>query len=86
MRGRPRHHDFCVVPNCGGKHYARGYCQRHYRKIMKHNLSGAKDDSMCVVPACRDKMFKGFSRCLAHTLEREYIERGGDHSMLPKEG
>jgi len=27
---------FCSVDNCDSKHYANGYCQRHYQQIKIH--------------------------------------------------
>ena len=26
----------CTVPLCKGKHYAKGYCQKHYDKICRN--------------------------------------------------
>lgn len=86
MRGRPKHHEWCTRNGCFNKHYAKGLCQKHYRS-MHHKMIGTEVMAKrCVAPRCEDSKFREFDHCLAHVLEREFHERGGDEKMLPLPG
>lgn len=51
---RPRVKKQCCVDACNNDHYAKGYCKRHYRQILKHghivmpkNIAGYRRCSIC---------------------------------------
>ena len=33
----------CSLPDCDGKHHARGWCQKHYQRWRKHGGQDALD-------------------------------------------
>ena len=57
-RGR-RQHRRCTVPHCGRKHYARGFCSRHYRNLRR--LNGPR----CNISGCDRKVYAR-GRCEGH--------------------
>ena len=58
-RGRKPDHVRCTVADCGRKHYAKGFCSRHYRQ--KRRLEGPR----CSVPGCDRKVYAR-GRCEGH--------------------
>lgn len=58
-RGRKPDHVRCTVADCGRRHYAKGFCSRHYRQ--KRRLEGPR----CTVPGCDRKVYAR-GRCEGH--------------------
>lgn len=68
----------CSVPACGGRHYARGWCQKHYKRWRRHGDplvgEGAVRPRVCSVAGC-DRPVDGRGFCHGH-LQR--VLRTGD--------
>lgn len=45
--GRPKSTRVCSLPECGGKHYGKGYCGKHYQRAVKH---GDTETVLCRQP------------------------------------
>lgn len=47
----------CKISDCGIKHYAKGYCKKHYQQILTHGkiLSPKKARVGCTVSGCNGK-------------------------------
>lgn len=56
----------CSAESCNNKHYSKGYCERHYRQIKKHNkIQEIKRHEFCIVVGCgRGHHGKGY--CFKH--------------------
>lgn len=70
----------CSVDGCHSEHEARGYCDKHYRRFLRHgspyHLEKAPNGSQtgeCKVPGCRNPKH-GHGYCDAH-LQR--LRRNG---------
>lgn len=37
----------CTMPGCGGKHYGRGLCSKHYQRIHRGENMGK-----CIIDGC----------------------------------
>lgn len=79
----------CEVEICDRQHYSGGYCQPHYRRVLKHGTPGEaaigqlpsyprKGKSMCSFEGCT---YRSFTRglCDAHDKQRR---RGRDLSPV----
>lgn len=83
-RGRPPTHNFCQHPGCNRNHYAKGLCQSHYRRERKKEVGAAVSSQTCFTAGCGAGRYPGSNKCLAHTLEQEFYERGSTgRLMLP---
>lgn len=69
----------CSIEGCEVRHYARGWCRRHWRVWRKHgdaahNYTRPKpgpEDGVCVVPDCHQPVRSGGgSECSAHHQRR----------------
>lgn len=61
----------CIVPNCGRKHKAKGYCARHYQRLRRGTSSIGQS---CKVPGC-EYGCEGKGLCRRHLYR---LNRGGD--------
>lgn len=62
---------FCKFEGCGLKHYARGFCRKHYIRICLLKIAPEpyqkyiKGGKMCLIPKCGEKgYFEGY--CFKH--------------------
>jgi 5-methylcytosine-specific restriction endonuclease McrA len=60
----------CSIEGCNGKHHAKGYCQKHYMRLLKHNDPlyselNREHNGKCSIEGCNDKFISnGF--CSKH--------------------
>jgi 5-methylcytosine-specific restriction endonuclease McrA len=60
----------CNISNCLNKHPAKGYCKKHYKRVMLHGDANKKlilykDYKVCTFPGCnKDHLSKGY--CISH--------------------
>ena len=55
---------------CGDKHYAKGYCRKHWRRFITHGspyivLRPCKAEEKCAAPGCDEKHY-GLGLCNPH--------------------
>lgn len=65
----------CSIESCEMKAYARGYCNRHYQRVLKTGEPGPDgllrmpDNAQCTVEGCSNRnKSKGFCRMHAHRM------------------
>lgn len=54
-------HEFCTISECDKKHHAKGYCKRHYVKIIFPTIKGKP----CLIDGC-NKKHCGLGYCQMH--------------------
>ena len=63
----------CGVPDCGRRHWARGYCSKHYKRLQRGSLLAGRPRApvrLCGAPECaREARVRGL--CVAHSRRRE---------------
>ena len=58
----------CNISDCLNKHHAKGYCKKHYKRVMLHGDANKKlilykDYKVCTFPGCnKDHLSKGYCR------------------------
>ncbi len=56
----------CKIEECNRKHHAKGYCELHYRRMMRGDaLDRPLPNSACIIPNC-DKKVYGHGYCSRH--------------------
>lgn len=67
----------CQIPECGGKHRAKGYCTKHYQRLLKHgdvHATARPRGRVCEVEGC-EKPHNARGYCSMHYAS---WERYGD--------
>ena len=65
----------CIFPGCDGKHYAKGFCEKHYRRWKRGagHWKGYLDQETCI--ACPEKVYaKGL--CKNHYQQWQRAQKG----------
>ncbi|MER5912323.1 HNH endonuclease [Streptomyces sp. NPDC001982] len=87
----------CSVEGCEQKAYARGYCNRHYQRVLKSDDPGPvglmrmPDNMTCTVEGCTNpNKSRGYCRMHAHRMQRYgepnppgLVGRGGPRGPKP---
>jgi hypothetical protein len=71
----------CSVAGCGGKHYSRGWCVKHYGRWRSRDDGTVEDRRArtCDIPGCEEKHY-GRGWCKTHYKRWKW--RGGDPGVL----
>lgn len=70
--------EFCTIDGCDGKHYARGWCSKHYNRWRLYGRLGLLEERICAVDGC-DQKHEALGWCRLHY--KRHVWRGGDPSV-----
>lgn len=59
----------CKIENCGQKHYARGYCKKHYQTII---LRKGYKKHLCGVDGCLHQIYEKSKYCVKHSYRAKH--------------
>lgn len=92
-------HEYCTVEGCGRKHWAKGFCGRHYRRWSKNGDPGPANSfrikgRKCSVPGCERKhcalglcsMHRARLRDTGSVGQAASIRRGGGKGYVGTNG
>jgi len=76
----------CSVEGCGKKYYAKGYCKKHYGRVLKHGSTQlpikVKEPKICKVEGC-NKPHEAKGYCSAHYSQMQRHGKIFDSARYP---
>ncbi len=73
--------NICIVEDCNTKRFGRGYCNKHYLRVVRNNspykvLINKDHPEKCIIDGC-DNKYKGLGYCVKHYIR---FKKYGDPS------